>query len=118
MADKIKNIFVSHQHNDADKIEAVKDLIGRHGINMRDSSIYESKLKNNATNEQYTFIGLSIHECHKESLSNKIGITRLCNPLAYPASYNNHGDFLLSEVSIGVQGVQTRLKRNFRFESK
>lgn len=59
MADKIKNIFVSHQHNDADKIEAVKDLIGRHGINMRDSSIYESKLKNNATNEQYTFIGLS-----------------------------------------------------------
>lgn len=87
--------FVSHQHNDADKIEAVKDLIGRHGINMRDSSIYESKLKNNATNEQYTFIGLSIHECHKESLSNKIGITRLCNPLAYPASYNNHGDFLL-----------------------
>ena len=26
MADKIKNIFVSHQHNDADKIEAVKDL--------------------------------------------------------------------------------------------
>ena len=54
----------------------------RHGINMRDSSIYESKLKNNATNEQYTFIGLSIHECHKESLSNKIGITLLCNPLA------------------------------------
>ncbi len=61
MADKIKNIFVSHQHNDADKIEAVKDLIGRHGINMRDSSIYESKLKNNATNEQYTFIGLSVN---------------------------------------------------------
>ena len=53
MADKIKKIFVSHQHNDADKIEAFKDLIGRHGINMRDSSIYESKLKNNATNEQY-----------------------------------------------------------------
>lgn len=29
MADKIKNIFVSHQHNDADKIEAVKDLSKR-----------------------------------------------------------------------------------------
>lgn len=53
MADDIKNIFVSHQHNDADKIEALKDLIGRHGIDMRDSSIYESKLKNNAKNEQY-----------------------------------------------------------------
>lgn len=53
MADEIKNIFVSHQHNDADKIEALKDLVGKYGINMRDSSIYESKLKNNATNEQY-----------------------------------------------------------------
>lgn len=53
MADKMKNIFVSHQHNDADKIEVFKSLIGKHGINMRDSSIYESKLKNNAKNEQY-----------------------------------------------------------------
>lgn len=53
MEDKTKNIFVSHQHNDADKIEVLKSLIGKHGINMRDSSIYESKLKNNATNEQY-----------------------------------------------------------------
>lgn len=53
MADEIKNIFVSHQHNDADKIESFKKLIGNHGIDMRDSSIYENKLKNNATNEQY-----------------------------------------------------------------
>lgn len=53
MEDKTKNIFVSHQHNDADKIEVLKSLIGKHGINMRDSSIYEGKLKNNATNEQY-----------------------------------------------------------------
>ena len=34
MADEIKNIFVSHHHNDADKIEAFKNLIGRHGIDM------------------------------------------------------------------------------------
>ena len=53
MADETKNIFVSHQHNDADKIESFKSLIGRHGIDMKDSSIYEKKLKNNATNEQY-----------------------------------------------------------------
>ena len=53
MSDEIKNIFVSHQHNDADKIEDFKNLIGKHGINMRDSSIYENKLKNNAHNEQY-----------------------------------------------------------------
>ena len=53
MAEEIKNVFVSHHHKDADKIEAFKNLIGRHGIDMRDSSIYESKLKNNAKNEQY-----------------------------------------------------------------
>lgn len=53
MADEVKNIFVSHQHNDADKIEDLKKLIGKHGIEMRDSSIYEKKLKNNAKNEQY-----------------------------------------------------------------
>ncbi len=53
MADEIKNIFVSHQHNDADKIEDFKRLIGNHGIDMHDSSIYENKLRNNATNEQY-----------------------------------------------------------------
>lgn len=53
MADETKNIFVSHQHNDADYIEPFKNLIGRHGIGMRDSSIYEKKLKNDAHNEQY-----------------------------------------------------------------
>ncbi len=51
--DEIKNIFVSHQHNDAEKIKDLQRLIGNHGIEMRDSSIYEAKLKNNATNEQY-----------------------------------------------------------------
>lgn len=53
MADETKNIFVSHQHNDADYIESFKNLIGRHGIDMRDSSIYEKKLKNDAHNEKY-----------------------------------------------------------------
>ena len=53
MIDKIKNIFVSHQHNDADQIKEFSKLIGNHGIKMRDSSIYEKKLKNNATNESY-----------------------------------------------------------------
>lgn len=53
MESEIKNIFVSHQHNDADRIKDLQNLIGKHGISMRDSSIYEKKLKNNATNEQY-----------------------------------------------------------------
>lgn len=54
MSDKNKkNIFVSHQHKDASKIESFRQLISKHGIEMRDSSIYESKKKNNANNEQY-----------------------------------------------------------------
>ena len=53
MADEKKNIFVSHYHADAEKIEDLKNLIGKHGVDMRDSSIYEAKLKNNATNENY-----------------------------------------------------------------
>ena len=32
MIDKIKNIFVSHQHNDADQIKEFSKLIGNHGI--------------------------------------------------------------------------------------
>lgn len=44
---------MSHQHNDAEKIKDFQRLIGKHGIEMRDSSIYEKKLKNDATNEQY-----------------------------------------------------------------
>lgn len=53
MESEIKNIFVSHQHNDADRIKDLQNLIGKYGISMRDSSIYEKKLKNHATNEQY-----------------------------------------------------------------
>ena len=53
MSEQEKNIFVSHYHADAEKIEDLKNLIGKHGVDMRDSSIYEAKLKNNATNEKY-----------------------------------------------------------------
>lgn len=40
----IKNIFVSHYHTDAEKIENLKALLSKHGMTMRDSSIYENKL--------------------------------------------------------------------------
>ena len=50
MSEITKNIFVSHHHLDAHKIEDFRDLIGRHGITTRDSSIYEDKLKNNYVN--------------------------------------------------------------------
>lgn len=48
-----KNIFVSHYHSDAEKIEDMKDLLSKKGFHMRDSSIYEAKSKNDAHNEDY-----------------------------------------------------------------
>lgn len=49
----IKNIFVSHYHTDAEKIENLKALLSKHGMTMRDSSIYENKSPNKAHNEEY-----------------------------------------------------------------
>ena len=48
-----KNVFVSHQHDDAERIEELKSLLKKHGFEMRDSSIYENKNPNNAHNEDY-----------------------------------------------------------------
>lgn len=53
MSNNIKNIFVSHYHTDAERIEDLKSLLGRHGMTMRDSSIYENKNPNNAHNKEY-----------------------------------------------------------------
>ena len=48
-----KNIFVSHYHADAEKIESLSGLLAKHGLKMKDSSIYEAKNPNNAHNEDY-----------------------------------------------------------------
>lgn len=53
MNDITKNIFVSHYHSDAEKIEDMKRLLKTKGFFMRDSSIYEAKSKNNANNPDY-----------------------------------------------------------------
>ena len=53
MDDITKNIFVSHYHSDSEGILDLIDLVKRNGLNMRDSSIYEAKEKNNAHNEEY-----------------------------------------------------------------
>lgn len=49
----IKNIFVSHYHSDAEKIENLKSILSKHGLDMHDSSIYEAKTPNNANNPDY-----------------------------------------------------------------
>ena len=48
-----KNIFVSHYHEDAPWIDKLKVNLKNHGMNMKDSSIYEAKEPNNAKNEDY-----------------------------------------------------------------
>lgn len=53
MYDNTKDIFVSHYHTDAEKIEDMKSLLKNKGFEMRDSSIYEAKAKNDANNEDY-----------------------------------------------------------------
>lgn len=51
---KTKNIFISHQHEDASQIKRVINLIEKKGeINLRDSSIYKEKKPNNASNPEY-----------------------------------------------------------------
>jgi len=51
---KKMNIFISHQHNDAPSIKRVIDFIEKKGeIKVRDSSIYEEKKPNKATNPDY-----------------------------------------------------------------
>lgn len=49
-----KNIFISHQHEDASQIQRVINLIEKKGnLNIRDSSIYKDKKPNNANNPEY-----------------------------------------------------------------
>ena len=54
----IKNIFVSHYHTDAERIEDLKSLLGTHGMTMKDSSIYENKNPNNAHIRLVTMIAV------------------------------------------------------------
>lgn len=48
----VKNIFISHVHEDDKLLQDFKDLLGRNGYEIRDSSIDSSK-PNEATSEDY-----------------------------------------------------------------
>lgn len=52
-SDNLVNIFVSHYHSDAENIKNLKELLKKHDTEMRDSSIYEEKSKNNAKDPDY-----------------------------------------------------------------
>ena len=48
----IKNIFISHIHEDDHRLPALKEILAKHGCEVRDSSIDSSK-PNNATSPEY-----------------------------------------------------------------
>lgn len=52
MTDQTKNVFISHVHEDDAGLGKVKDLLAKHGMNIRDSSINSSN-PNNAKSEGY-----------------------------------------------------------------
>ena len=52
MADQIKNVFISHVHEDDAGLARVKDILETKGMSIRDSSINSSN-PNNAKSEEY-----------------------------------------------------------------
>jgi hypothetical protein len=52
MADDIKNVFISHVHEDDAGLEKTKDLLKKHGLEIRDSSINSSN-PNEAESPEY-----------------------------------------------------------------
>ena len=52
MPDNIRNFFISHIHEDDAGLTNLKNLLARHGLNIRDGSITTGKF-NSASNEDY-----------------------------------------------------------------
>lgn len=52
MENQIRNVFISHKHDDDEGLKDLKGLMARHGISCRDYSI-RSDNPNNAHNEDY-----------------------------------------------------------------
>jgi hypothetical protein len=52
MPDEVKNVFISHVHEDDAGLQNLKDLVAKGGLKVRDSSINSSN-PNNAQSEAY-----------------------------------------------------------------
>lgn len=52
MPDEIRNVFISHIHEDDDELPKLKDRAAEHGVKIRDFSITSDK-PNKAKNEDY-----------------------------------------------------------------
>ena len=52
MPDEIRNVFISHIHEDDEGLAKLKSLVAQHGLTCRDGSIAKGKF-NSATDEDY-----------------------------------------------------------------
>lgn len=52
MSDEVRNLFISHIHEDDERLTALKELLAKHGYEVRDSSINSDK-PNDAKNKDY-----------------------------------------------------------------
>ena len=52
MANEIKNVFISHIHEDEAGLSELKDLLSKHGLDVRDASVTSNK-PNDAKNPDY-----------------------------------------------------------------
>ena len=57
MSQEIRNVFISHIHEDDEGLPRLKDLVKKHGMVARDGSITTDKF-NRATNESYIKSGI------------------------------------------------------------
>lgn len=57
MANEIRNIFISHIHEDDAGLADLKGLLAQHGLDVRDASIMSEK-PNEATNPEYIKSGI------------------------------------------------------------
>ena len=65
MNEEIRNIFISHRHEDDAGLQDLKQLVSRHGMTWRDYSITADN-PNNAHNEEYIkreILGPRIRQC-------------------------------------------------------
>ena len=57
MSGEMRNVFISHIHEDDEGLPRLKNLVARHGMNCRDGSITTGKF-NGASNEEYIKYGI------------------------------------------------------------
>jgi hypothetical protein len=65
MENELKNVFISHIHEDDSKLSDLKDLMQKHGIEARDYSVNADK-PNRAKSEEYIksqILGPKIRQC-------------------------------------------------------